>query len=579
MIKNIICFFVTIAFVTKSSAQNTLELVKNGKSDYKIIIPPDANEIEKQSAVVFQDYINRISGCLLPVFKQNPLAKGKQIIIGRSKLINSASLQELGNDGFIMRIIDNSLILTGGTRKGVLYGVYTFLEDYLGCRMYTSKVIYIPKNNSIILPATIDKKQTPTFKYRSTYFTDALNKDYCDFHKMNYFMEDWGLWVHSFSVLVPKEKYFKTNPTYFALVNGQRTTDQLCLTNPAVVTTVTENLRKLIKEKPGAKYWSVSQNDNDNFCQCNNCKKLNEEQGSFNGSVLSFVNNVAKYFPDKTITTLAYRNTETPPKTLRPLPNVLVMLCTAYDERRVPLREQTNVSFYGNFKNWAAITKELFIWDYIVPFAHALSPFPNYYTIQPNIQYFASRNATQIFLNGIGDFHGEFSELRCYLASRLMWNKDIDVKATIEEFITGYYGKVGGAYISRYIAMLDKNARSKPVGVRSGGEPLDAINSYLSPENIDAYKVVFEDAIKVTSGTVYNNRIITEYLSVLYAELEINKALSTKDKKTMSSANRVNTELLNNFYKKMKQLNLIYLNESWLQVDDYYKGYLLLLSK
>ena len=30
-------------------------------------------------------------------------------------------------------------MITGGTEKGVLYGVYTFLEKYLGCRKYSSQ--------------------------------------------------------------------------------------------------------------------------------------------------------------------------------------------------------------------------------------------------------------------------------------------------------------------------------------------------------------------------------------------------------------------------------------------------------
>ena len=108
------------------------------------------------------------------------------------------------------------------------------------------------------------------------------------------------------------------------------------MSNLDVLLLVTQTLEKLIKEKPDQKYWSVSQNDNDNFCQCENCKRLNDEQGCYQGSFLPFVNNVAKHFPDKTITTLAYRNSEAAPKSMKPLSNVLIMLCTAFDERRIP---------------------------------------------------------------------------------------------------------------------------------------------------------------------------------------------------------------------------------------------------
>ena len=49
------------------------------------------------------------------------------------------------------RLIGKKLIIAGGKDKGTLYGVYTFLEDYLGCRKYSSKVSFIPENPVITL--------------------------------------------------------------------------------------------------------------------------------------------------------------------------------------------------------------------------------------------------------------------------------------------------------------------------------------------------------------------------------------------------------------------------------------------
>ena len=578
MFKPVFFLILIAALSTDVSGQKKLFLVNNGKSSYKIVIPADANAIEKQSAAVLQNYIQKISNCKLPVIQQNVSSSSYKIIIGRNKVISPRNLANLGGDGFIIKSADNSLILTGGNRKGVLYSVYTLLEDYLGCRMYASAVSEVPHQSTISLPASINKTQVPDFGYRMTFFRDAFDHTYCDFHKMNYVYENWGLWVHSFERLVPKDQYFQTHPEYYALVNGKRTADQLCLTNPAVLSLVIQHLEQMIKEKPEAKYWSVSQNDNDNFCQCDNCKKLNDEQGSYQGSILTFVNNVARHFPEKTITTLAYRNSEGAPKTLKPLSNVLIMLCTTYDERRLPYKYQTSLSFYSNFKKWSSICPELFIWDYIVSFGNALSPFPNYYTIQPNVQYFATRNVNYLFLQGIGDMPSEFSELRCYMASRLMWNKNVNIPATMQEFINGYYGKKGGSYIKSYIDLLEKNASLKPVGLRSGGSPVDAAGTYLSPANIKAYKDIFVNALNATDGTVYNTRIMKEYMPVLYAELEINKAkISSGNKNTFEKQTNIN--LLNDFYKKMKQLNITYLNEARLNVDDYYKKYNALLGK
>ena len=300
---------------------------------------------------------------------------------------------------------------------------------------------------------------------------------------------------------------------------------------------------------------------------------MNDEQGCYQGSLLPFVNNVAKHFPDKTITTLAYRNSEAAPKSIKPLSNVLIMLCTSYDERRVPYKDQATFSFYSNFQKWAAICPELFIWDYIVPFTHALSPFPNFYTIQPNVQFFASKtDVTHLFLEGIGEMPAEFSELRCYLVSRLMWNKNVSVKSTMQEFINGYYGLNGGKYISSYINLLDENATLQPTPLGGGGSPVAAENTYLSPDNIKAYKNIFDNALKATAGTIYNARVMKEYLPVLYAELEINRT-NIASGKIKAVNKQFNINLLDNFYSKMKQLNIVSLNEARMNVDDYYKSY------
>lgn len=578
MYKKFIYFLVMVVFCSQAWAQKNFVLVNRAKSNYKIVIPADANDIEKQSATVLQNYIQRITTCKIPIVQQRYSTAAHQIIIGRNKIIPQREINGLGGDGFIIRKVNNSLILTGGIRKGTLYSVYTFAEDYLNCKMYTPKIEEVPHTASVILPASIYKKQIPSFASRMTFYGEAIDHTYCDFHKMNYIFEDWGLFVHTFNNLVPPEKYTAAHPEYFALVKGQRAATQLCLTNPAVLNLVVQNLQNLIKEKPNLKHWSVSQNDNDDFCECDNCKRLNTQQGSYQGSILSFVNNVAKHFPDKIISTLAYRKSENPPKTLKPLPNVLIMLCTSYNDRRVPLKDQTNLSFYNNFKKWAAITSDLFIWDYIVQFSNALSPFPNLYTMQPNVQYFAAKNVSELFLEGIGDLRAEFSELRCYMVTRVMWNKNVDIKATMSEFINGYYGKAGGKYISQYIALLDKNASLKPAGVSSGGSPVDALNAYLSPENIKAYKSIFNDALKATAGTVYNDRVMKEYLPVLYAELEINKTMIGTGKINLIDK-ETNTNLLNDFYKRTKQLNILYLNEVRLKVDDYYKSYNDLMNK
>ena len=92
--------------------------------------------------------------------------------------------------------------------------------------------------------------------------------------------------------------------------------------------------------KPSATYWSVSQNDNDQYCRCEPCTELNTKYGGVpSGSILYFVNEVAKAFPDKIISTLAYWYSRTPPQNIQAQSNVNIMLCNIESRRQGPVFE------------------------------------------------------------------------------------------------------------------------------------------------------------------------------------------------------------------------------------------------
>ena len=61
----------------------------------------------------------------------------------------AVNFNELEADGFVIKTDSLRLIIAGGNDKGTLFGVYTFLEKYLGCRMYAPEVKIIPKKDTI----------------------------------------------------------------------------------------------------------------------------------------------------------------------------------------------------------------------------------------------------------------------------------------------------------------------------------------------------------------------------------------------------------------------------------------------
>src|SRR3712207_8083570 len=66
---------------------------------------------------------------------------------------------------------------------------------------------------------------------------------------------------------------------------------------------------------------------------------LFRSEGAVSGNYVRFLNKLAKRYPDKEFSTLAYLFTMAPPKHVRPEPNVSIMLCDIDCKREVPLTE------------------------------------------------------------------------------------------------------------------------------------------------------------------------------------------------------------------------------------------------
>src|SRR5690606_35842631 len=125
----------------------------------------------------------------------------------------------LQKDGYEFMRFDNNFVIAGGSQNGTLYGVYSFLEA-LGFRKYSSDDdVQIPKGNGIVLPKS--DVVVPYIKYRTTSYYDASNPEYSSWQKLSS-RDSWGLFVHTFEVLVPPKEYGETHPEYFSLINGKR---------------------------------------------------------------------------------------------------------------------------------------------------------------------------------------------------------------------------------------------------------------------------------------------------------------------------------------------------------------------
>jgi hypothetical protein len=517
------------------SCSTSSELVSNGKSEYKIFVSKSATIPEKSAAIELQKYLKKISGATLAIV--NEASPGEKLVyIGfreaSAMLLKDLDTTNFGNEEFIIRSDGKNLLIAGGNSRGTVYGVSAYLTDHLGCRWYTREVIKLPQQPTIKL-VKIDDRQKPALEYREPYYHEAYDTEWALHNKTNsrgipdslggaYFIYPF---VHTFNALVAPEKYFKTHPEYFSEVNGKRAPSQLCLTNPEVVKIAKATVFEWIKTYPKANVFSIDQNDFAGNCTCVNCKKIDEEEGTPAGSLLNFVNQIAdtvgKAYPDIKLQTLAYDYTEVPPKTIRPADNVTIRLCH-YDYCSAhPLGKCDNHKPYiERLEQWKKIAKRVTIWDYYTQFASYLMPFPNFETMKNDVKFYVDHGVIGLFAQGNNvpaDGHGEFTELRAWVFSQLMWNPDQDAQKLIDEYVENVYGNASG-YLSQYIKLMHDEVKPDSAYFSIWTNPEDT--NYLNLKTIQKADSLFGLAKSAAkSDTALLKRVERAYLPVIFTKL------------------------------------------------------------
>lgn len=486
---------------SKADAQ-VVQFAKSGVSAYEILLAENASSTEIKAAEVLQHYFYEVTRVKLSIARKPEEAKLYIVLKKNSTLEDKGSA-----DGFTIKNDGKQIVIKAGTETGTLYGVYYFVRTLLNCKKWApNEKAECPKIPDLKIQFPLNIVETPAFAYREVYSTAENDQEYMDWYGLHQLDELWGLWGHSFSKLVPSS-FFGTHPEYFALVDGQRRTDQLCLSNEDVLKITLENLNQHFKNNPAAKYWSVSPNDNNNFCECELCRKTDDEEGGPQGSLIRFVNKIAAHYPEKTFTTLAYGATLEPPQHTKPRANVIIFLSNIDLYRNQPVATEPSAARFRNIlKSWLNQTSRIFIWDYYTQFTNYLAPFPDAQNIGVNIDYYKKLGVAGVFAQMGGNSYVDQNELKTYLLSRKLWNATLNDEQLLEEFLQGYYGNAA-PLIKDYMLRLKKSVEESGRRLDIYGNPVNEYNSYLSPNNMEDFSNQFDAAEKLAENSVIRQRI------------------------------------------------------------------------
>ncbi|MEO8820499.1 MAG: alpha-glucuronidase family glycosyl hydrolase, partial [Ginsengibacter sp.] len=137
-------------------------------SGYQIVISSRTDSIEKQAASEFQQYVSKLALSEIPVVAEKDYKGRKAIYIGKTNYAKSQKVDLAGveGDGYIYKSTGDNLIIVGGNKKGVLYGVYDFLEG-MGFRKLAPGFVYVPIEKEIKF-IKINGVFNPSITYRTT---------------------------------------------------------------------------------------------------------------------------------------------------------------------------------------------------------------------------------------------------------------------------------------------------------------------------------------------------------------------------------------------------------------------------
>ena len=516
------------------------DVVKDGKSEYVILLRDGFGKPEDFASKELASFIEQATGVRLTVTTDRYLEPSQKVIsIGRTaRLADSVpefDYASLNNDGFFIKTESGSIYIDGGNDRSRIYGVYEFLERFVGVRFVTPVNTYVPDLESLSVHE-LNIVEIPAFRqrnfYNGTIFSDSQfqvrMRMYSD---LSYPNENYGYeseWckkfksdMHNAIEYVPYEIYGEQHPEFYSLKTNPGTKYiELCYTNGiteegeiddgmdvSVAKIVLQSLKRYAAESPNAKFFMIGKSDDRTaFCKCKTCVEREQKFGGKSGTMAVFMNAIAREIEkwakeeqggrEINVVFFAYQFTEMPPtkiengrhvpvsELVRLEPNVYVRIAPISANYAVGFADERQEDFYKQvFEGWGELTDNLMVWDYTTNYSDYSWYMPNLNYMQKNLQFYQDRGTVYVMNQSSYDTRGDWqSDLKLYLASKLYWHTNYDFTRLMNEFLLLQYGEIGSEYVRRFITLMEDHMAVKVgKGMKIATLPTE-YDEYLQPQ-------------------------------------------------------------------------------------------------
>ena len=457
----LIGWFALLVGAAAGAAPDAATIVCHGESQAVIVLQPDAPGQLAEAVSEMQRLIERASEAKIEIAEQIPDGL-TAIHVGRTPAVEALKIDlgALDGDGFVIQFFDpRTIVILGPTNWGTEFGVYEFLERYVGVRwlMPGPDGTYVPEKETIAVSRE-PVRDEPAFFSRKFF---GLR------------LEEQQLWArrnrlhsrvefhHHLNRLFPPSDV-KEHPEIFPIRNGERYLPsahayhagwQPCFTAPGIVDLAAERIITYFDEHPEAESYSLGVTDSGGHCQCDTCRALDSgrknavHRDHLADRYFTWANGVMeralRRHPDKWFGCLAYSEIYEPPDRVKVHPRMIPYM--TYD-RMQWIDPETRAASEELTRRWAKASPVVGWYDYIYGAAYLV---PRVYPHLMGEYYrFAHHTGVRALTAEAYPNFGEGPKL--YVSLRLQWDPSQDVDRLLDEWYELAVGKEAAPYVKRY---------------------------------------------------------------------------------------------------------------------------------
>jgi len=439
-------------------------IVRDGKPAATICVSQDASDQVKQAAQTLQEYIQKSSGAKLPIAAT---ASGNVITVGKSSGVDTSKIDD---DGFILQGVDNHhYVIAGGSDWGTEFGVYDFLERYLGVRwlMPTDLGTDIPRHSTIDIPETKIVQQPAFLSRQLSPVSITANNPLGKWGRFNR-ARGRIAFHHNMLHLFPVSIFGKTHPEFYPmLADGTRYLPkddkdwrwQPNFSAPGIVDAAAERIEKYFQEHPEATSYSLGMNDSNIWDQSPASKARRNGTKNYLGLedisddyfewANAVVAKVLLKYPDKMFGTLAYNGIAEPPT--RGGVNSHIVPFITYDRMRW---EDPKLRDFGHqlTERWEKVSPVLGWYDYAYGISYEL-PRVYFHRMQKYLSWGAAHRVKYSY----AEIYPNWGEgPKQWVFTKLLWNPNQNVDDLLHDWYTHFAGEKAAPKLADFYSIWEK---------------------------------------------------------------------------------------------------------------------------